>query len=231
MPMKLKGILAFTAAAGFAGAASAADIYQAPPPISSPIYTPAPVFSWTGAYIGLQGGYDWNRASTDMGGGNSANVDGFIGGLYGGYNWQTATNWVLGIDGSINWSGASGSAAVGPPPVANSAEVNWKGLIRGRLGYAWDRFMLYGTAGAAVAGVSASTTTPDGSGTATPWGWTVGAGAEVALTDNVVARLDYSYQDYGTFGVTGTGPGFSAAGGVPTSLTSHTVMGGIALKF
>lgn len=227
MPMNLKGILAFTAAAGFAGAASAADIYQAPPPISSPIYTPAPMFTWTGAYIGLQGGYDWNRASTPP---YSANVDGFIGGLYGGYNWQTATNWVLGIDGSINWSGASGSSTgPGPLPDANSAEVNWKGLIRGRLGYAWDRFMLYGTAGAAVAGYSASTTNPDGTGNATPWGWTVGAGAEVALTDNVVARLDYSYQDYGTFNVTGSGT--FGGGGVPVSLKSHTVMGGIALKF
>lgn len=227
MPMKLKGILAFTAAAGFAGAASAADIYQAPPPISSPIYTPAPMFTWTGAYIGLQGGYDWNRASTTEDGGHSANVDGFIGGLYGGYNWQTATNWVLGIDGSINWSGASGSA---PSTIANTADVNWKGLIRGRLGYAWDRFMLYGTAGAAVAGFSATTGAPDnGSGSATPWGWTVGAGAEVALTDNVVARLDYSYQDYGTFNVNMAGDVFTGA--VPTSLTSHTVMGGIALKF
>ena len=230
MTMKLNAVLAFAAAAGFAGAASAADIYQPPPPISSPIYTPAPIFTWTGAYIGLQGGYDWNRARTESGGNTyTANVDGFIGGVYGGYNWQTASNWVFGIDGSINWSGATGSSTgTGPLPVANSAEVNWKGFVRGRLGYAWDRFMIYGTAGGAVMGYQASTTTPDGSGSATPWGWTVGGGVEMAVTDNVVARLDYAYQDYGTFNVNGTG---TFSGGVPTSVKSHSLMAGVAFKF
>ncbi len=230
MPMKLNGILAFTAAAGLAGAASAADIYQAPPPITTPIYTPMPAFTWTGAYIGLQGGYDWNHASTESGSNTyPANLNGGIAGVYGGYNWQTASNWVFGIDASINYDWANGSATTGGPlPVANSAGPNWKGLIRGRIGYAWDRFMVYGTAGGAVAGYKATTTGPDGAGSATPWGWTVGGGVEMAVTDNVVARLDYSYQDYGTFTATGTG---TFAGGVPVSMTSHSVMAGIAVKF
>lgn len=230
MPMKLKGILTFAAAAATAGAASAADIYQPPPPISTPIYTPAPAFSWTGAYLGIQGGYDWNRARTESGGFTyPANLNGGIAGIYGGYNWQTASNWVFGIDGSINYDWAKGSATTGGPlPVANSAGPNWKGFVRGRLGYAWDRVLVYGTLGGAVMGYKATTTGPDGAGSATPWGWTVGGGIEMAFTDNIVGRLDYAYQDYGTFTVNGTG---TFGGGVPVSVKSHSLMAGIGVKF
>jgi outer membrane immunogenic protein len=222
MPMNFKGILAFTAAAGFAGAASAADIYQAPPPISSPIYTPAPVFTWTGAYIGIQGGYDWNRAVTTPSG-FASSIDGGIAGIYGGYNWQTATNWVVGIDASINYDWASGAVSGAP---GYTGEVDWKGFVRGRLGYAWDRFMIYGTAGGAFAPLKAVDTGAGFGDSENPvkLGWAVGGGVEVALTDNVVARLDYTYADFGKYDYTSP-VSFSATN------KSHTVMGGIALKF
>ena len=217
MTMKLNAVLAFAAAAGFAGAASAADIYQPPPPISAPIYTPAPAFSWTGAYLGIQGGYDWNRAVADNG--DTANIDGGIVGVYGGYNWQTASNWVFGVDASINYDWAQGPV-IGAP--GNFGEVDWKGFFRGRLGYAWDRFMIYGTAGGAVASLKNVGNNP--SDIQTKLGWTVGGGVEMALTNNVVARVDYSYADFGTYNFT-----------QPVNFTatnkSHTIMGGIAVKF
>lgn len=230
MSMKLRAILALAATAGLTGAAFAADIYQPPPPISAPIYTPTPAFSWTGGYLGIQGGYDWNPASTEMAPYTyPADLGGGIVGVYGGYNWQTATNWVFGIDGSINYDWAEGeSTSGGPLPGANSAGPNWKGFIRGRIGYAIDRFLVYGTGGATVIGYNASTTSPDGSGSATPWGWTIGAGMEMAITNNIVARLDYAYSNYGTFTVTGDG---TFSGGVPVSLQSHSLMAGVALKF
>lgn len=213
--------LAATALVG--GQALAADIYEPPPAAAPPpAYTPVSAYDWSGFYLGLQGGYDWNNAAS---GGFTADVDGFIGGVYGGYNWQFAGPWVVGIDGSFNWSGASGSSAAAP--IANSAEVDWKGFIRGRLGYAVDRFLIYGTAGAAVMDYNA--TAGAGSGSATPWGWTIGAGVEAAITQNVTARLDYAYQDYGTFSVTGSGA--FAGAGVPVSVSSHTLMAGIALKY
>jgi len=217
MPMRLKGILTFAAVAGFAGAASAADIYQPPPPISSPIYSPAPVFSWTGFYLGVQGGYDWNRAVASTGA--TANIDGGILGLYAGYNWQTASNWVFGVEGSINYDWARGAVSA---PAGNFGEVDWKGFVKGRVGYAWDRFLLYATAGGAVAPLKNTGAFP----TANPakLGWTVGGGVEMAVTDNVVARLDYSYADFGSYSYT-----------APVAFTatnkSHTLMGGIAIKF
>jgi outer membrane immunogenic protein len=198
--------------------ASAADIYQPPPPIDAPIYTPAPAFSWTGAYIGIQGGYDWNRSVADSG--DTASIDGGIAGIYGGYNWQTPTNWVFGVDASINYDWARGPV-VGAPG-GTFGEVDWKGFIRGRLGYAFDRFLIYGTAGGAVAPLqSVGTVTSDKQ---TKLGWTVGAGAEMAVTDNVVVRLDYSYADFGRYNFT-TPVNFSATN------KSHTLMGGIAVKF
>ncbi len=143
-------------------------------------------------------------------------VNGGIVGLYGGYNWQHAGNWVFGVDGSVNWDFAEHVDG------NDKWEANWKGLIRGRLGYAFDRFMVYGTAGGAVMGFQI-TDGPD-TATATPWGWTLGGGVEMAITDRVVARVDYSYQDYGSFTSTGD---FTTT----SSVKGHAVMGGVALRF
>ena len=220
MPMRLKGILTFAAVAGFAGAASAADIYQPPPPISSPIYAPAPAFSWTGFYLGVQGGYDWNRSVTVSTSCCTANINGGIAGIYGGYNWQTPSNWVFGVEGSINYDWARGPV-VGVP-AGDFGEVDWKGFVKGRLGYAWDRFMIYATAGGAVAPLKNVGTNP--TDVQTRLGWTVGGGVEMAITDNVVARLDYAYSDFGTYAFT-TPVAFTATN------KSSTLMGGIAIKF
>jgi outer membrane immunogenic protein len=216
--MRLKGILTFAAVAGFAGAASAADIYQPPPPIESPIYSPAPVFSWTGFYLGVQGGYDWNRSVASNG--DTASIDGGIAGIYGGYNWQTPSNWVFGVEGSINYDWARGPV-VGAP-AGTFGEVDWKGFVKGRVGYAWDRFLLYASAGGAVAPLKATGTVV--TDVQTNLGWTVGGGVEMAITDNVVARLDYAYSDFGTYTFTTPAP-FTATN------KSHTLMGGIAIKF
>ena len=210
-----------------AGPAIAADLGSEPAPLETPIYSPISAFNWAGGYLGIQGGYDWNHATTPPDW--SAQENGGIIGIYGGYNWQPASNWVFGVDASINfdWARGSGSSPTLPGPTSNSAGPDWKGFLRGRLGYAWDRFMLYGSAGAAVMHYTANITGPSGSGSATPWGWTVGLGAEMAITDNWVGRLDYAYQNYGSFTLAGAAP----VGGTSVAVNSHTLMVGIARKF
>ena len=104
-----------------------------------------------------------------------------------------------------------------------TAGPDWKGFIRGRLGFTAGRLLIYGTGGAAVTHYTASVVGP-GSGSATPWGWTAGAGVEMAITNNLIGRLDWAYQNYGTFNLNG---GLS---GVPVSLTANTYMAGLALK-
>lgn len=220
MPMRTKGILAFVAAAGFAGAASAADIYQAPPPMAAPIYSPTTAYNWTGLYLGVQGGYDWNQSAASDG--STAAINGGIAGIYGGYNWQTNSNWVFGVDASINYDWARGPVSAPPAPAGNFGEVDWKGFFRGRLGYAWDRFLIYGTAGGSVASLKNVGTNPTSTNPA-KLGWTVGGGLEWAMTNNVTARLDYAYANYGTYAY--TSPIFTATN------QSHTLMLGVAYKF
>ena len=224
MRMGLSGALAVVAVAGTAGAAMAADLSTTPPP-PAPLYSPRSAYNWSGPYLGVQGGFDWDNATTPPN--HSASESGGIAGVYGGYNWQPSNNWVFGIDASLNWDGATGTGTGLPLPASNSAGPTWKGFLRGRLGYAWDRFMIYGTAGGTIAGYSATTTGPSGSGTATPVGFTVGAGVETALSKNWIARLDYAYENYGTFTLAGSG----AVNGQSVTLSGSTLMAGIAYKF
>jgi opacity protein-like surface antigen len=65
-----------------------------------------------------------------------------------------------------------------------------------------------------------------GSGSATPWGWTAGLGIEMALAENWIGRIDYAYQDYGTFTLGG-----GALAGVPVSVRASTLTVGLALKY
>ncbi len=83
---------AVLAALVVAAPAQAADV-----PIRGPIYkaAPAPVYNWTGFYVGAHVGYGW--ASSGLG-----DLDGFLGGVQAGYNWQFSRNWVFGIEGDIS---------------------------------------------------------------------------------------------------------------------------------
>ncbi len=195
--------VALIASAGFAAAADLGS-YEPPP---APIYTPASAFTWTGPYIGLQGGYGW---------GNHA-ASGWLGGAYMGYNFQTGTNWVLGIEGDVNASGKKGTS--GTTTVKNS----WDASVRGRVGYAFDRFMVYGTGGVVFGNVSVEdSTAPATSHSATKVGWTAGAGLEASLTDNVIGRLEFRHKNFGTTSFS-TGPN--------VSYRSNDVLVGIGVKF
>ena len=217
--MRKSLFLAGIGVVALSGAAMAADIARPPPPPAKPIVVAPAAYNWTGHYLGIQGGWETNAATSP--GGFSATESGGLAGVYGGFNVQRG-NWVWGLDTSINWDGAKG----GDPNVAgDSAGPTWKGLIRGRLGVAFDRMLVYGTAGGAVMGYTAKVSGV-GSGSATPWGWTAGAGAEWALHSNWTVRVDWAYQDYGTFTLGG-----SAFGGTQVHVTTNTFTAGLAMKF
>lgn len=191
--------IALIASAGFAAAADL-GIYEPPP---APVYTPAPAFTWTGPYIGLQGGYGWGTG------------DGWHGGAYMGYNFQTGSNWVLGIEGDVNASNKKGTVTGGT--VSNG----WDASVRGRVGYSFDRFMVYGTGGVLFGNVKGDATGV-GSQTVTKTGWTAGAGIEASLTDNVIGRLEFRHKDFGT-------TNFSNLGS--QKFSSSDVMVGVGVKF
>lgn len=191
------------AAAVAAAPAFAADLPAAPPLVKAPVaYTPPP-YDWSGIYFGLNGGYGFGDSQWTLPAGNSGHFD-LDGGLFGatlGFNFQ-AGHFVFGLEGDLDWTDIEGSASSATLcPAGGSCtfktENDWLGTARGRFGYAFDRVMVYGTAGGAFGNVKPELTTPPlvGSSNSTQAGWTAGGGVEYALSANFTARIEYLFVD------------------------------------
>jgi outer membrane immunogenic protein len=220
--MVLAGFVMLTAGA-LAGSAAAADMgrpYQQPY-VKAPIYNP--VFTWTGFYLGLNGGGGWGRSTWDRTG--SLDLSGGVIGGTAGFNWQTGQV-VLGIEGDVDWSGVSGTIVTNC--AAGCATQNdWLGTVRGRVGYSFDRFLPYITGGLAAGNIKA--TTPGFAGaTQTNLGWTIGAGLEVAIVGNWSAKAEYLHIDLGNFNC-GLACGLATTDNV--SFQADLVRGGVNYKF
>jgi len=112
-----------------------------------------------------------------------------------GYNWQgVGSPLVLGLEGDIDWTDISDSTACAGL-VCQTKNV-WLGTVRGRVGYAWDRFMPYFTGGVAFGNIKANRTGFVGASD-TNAGWTIGGGGEGAIAGNRTAKLEYLYVDLG----------------------------------
>jgi outer membrane immunogenic protein len=194
-----------------AGAALAADIYSPPP--AEVIYNPTPAFSWTGGYVGGLVGYEWGDAKS---GGLKLNPDGWMGGIFGGYNFQASNAFVAGVEGDLSLSGAKDKQA------GLTVNNNWNGTLRARAGISFDRFLVYGTGGLAVGNVKVKI--PGSSDSSVRTGWTIGGGVEAAVTNNVIARLEYRYTDLGSHKY-GTTPK------TKVNFDSSQVMVGVGVKF
>jgi outer membrane immunogenic protein len=199
--MTSRGYLLATAgtitAAAAAGTAQAADMnlpLKAPPP--APVAAP----TWTGWYVGVHAGVNWQMSKAEYGNSGegtrvgslpAGNTAGFIGGGQIGYNWQASPLWVLGIEATI--SGLTGEVTAQPEfnnTKGNgfSSKITWLATVRGRVGWLmdWDT-MLYGTGGVAWGHVENSAN-PNGfasnsgfttkSNSTTRTGWVAGAGIE-----------------------------------------------------
>lgn len=182
---------------------------------AAPAYpTKAPVapFTWTGAYIGVHGGYSWSRYEATVAGVPAANLDfnGGFGGFQTGYNWQISPSIVVGIESDSSWGSIKGNA-LGVP-----IEINAMGTVRGRLGFAMDRALIYGTGGLAWAN-TAMVLVNDGY----LIGWTAGAGIEYAFAQRWSAKVEYLYTDFGTNNETVLGLA------IDEKMTAHTVKVGL----
>jgi outer membrane immunogenic protein len=200
-----------TAAILSIGAASAADMAprytKAPPPVV------APVWSWTGCYIGAEGGGNWGSARNysfdPLRPGNITNSYSLSGGMAGGTvgcNYQSGQV-VFGIEGDDSWTNKSGSAFAIPPFLTTASiqtRENWIATIRGRIGYAFaPAWLVYVTGGGAA--TNARLTIADAalgvaplSQSNTRWGWTVGAGVEWGFAGNWSVKLEYLHADFGS---------------------------------
>lgn len=187
------------AAAAMAAPSFAADLPR--PAYKAPVYV-APAFSWTGFYLGINGGYAWGHSDWNNGpmGNISMNVKGAMVGGTLGYNLQTG-NWVWGLEGDIDASWADGSSIAGAPGTACGGagcetKNTWFATGRGRIGFAFDRFLPFLTGGAAGGNIKA-TPAAGGSVNKTKLGWTVGAGVEWAFSGAWSAKAEYLYADLG----------------------------------
>ena len=215
--------LTLVAAVGLGAAltqsASAADlsmppIYRGPPPA---------YFTWTGWYVGLNGGGGWgqtNHTATVNAAGlppvttNNFNTSGWLGGGTIGYNYQMG-QWLVGAEADLDWSNIRGTfngtvpvAGVGAAAFSLSSQLNWLDTTRVRVGWVWDHALFYGTAGAAVGGVTATAAASAAAGglgaavtaadTQTRFGWTAGAGVEYAFNNYLSAKVEYMYVNLGT---------------------------------
>jgi len=230
MRMKKKLLLASAAAAAFTGSAFAADLGRAPPP--PPYVPPPPVFTWTGIYIGGQIGGAWGTGSLSNFNGfdpfsgafvNSSlggTPSGVIGGGHVGAQVQI-NQWILGVEGSVDGSSltkdvvASFPGFLGGATIATNTSADIQGSIRGKIGVAWDRLMIYGTGGVAFGGFNTSfnvnspgfvtatgVTIPaffaNNSASTTRVGWTAGGGVQYAVTPNWWVFAEYRYSDFGS---------------------------------
>lgn len=213
----LSSLVALTAS----GAMAADAVYEAPaaPPVA---FEATPVFTWSGPYVGIQGGGSWMNGDFTSGGvTDSENFDGGRFGIFGGYQHQFDNNLVLGIEGDVSYDWNENTyAAFGS---AVDVGTDWNGSVRARVGYAFDHALIYATGGWTAtrgkiegAGIDESKTFN---------GYTVGAGVDYAFTDNVFGRVEYRFSDYGDkdFGVAGVP--------VNADLSQHAVTVGIAVKF
>ncbi|HXD44516.1 MAG TPA: outer membrane protein [Pseudolabrys sp.] len=183
-------------AAAWASPSVAADMPR--PAYKAPVYV-APAFSWTGFYLGINGGYgwaksDWSSAATS----GSVDTKGWLIGGTLGYNMQTGV-WVWGLEGDVDLSTIKGSTTGGTGVCGGTGcetRNRWFGTARGRIGYSFDRWLPYITGGAAFGDVKMSPNTGV-SETKTKIGWTVGAGVEWAFTDHWSTKIEYLYADLG----------------------------------
>ena len=219
MKTNTKFALSTVAGLGLAAVAAmpafAADVvYEEPPLPAAPIET-APVSTWAGPYAGLQLGYGFSGSVE--GPGVDASTDGFYGGGFGGFNMQNG-RFVYGIEGDVNYSNINGSDG------GVDARTTIDGSVRARAGVAvTDNVLVYGTAGGAAERLRLETATDRD--TNVMLGYTVGAGVDAKLTEQVFARTEYRYTDYGsdTFTLDGVDGEFDSS--------THRVGVGLGIKF
>jgi len=176
------------------GAAAAADLSQ-PPPVypKAQVFVP-PSYDWTGFYFGINGGGGFGSSSWDSTG--SRDVSGGLVGSQFGYNRQIGQA-VFGVEGDLDWTDINGSSNNSCAAGCKTSNT-WLSTVRGRLGYAADRYMPFVTGGAAFGNIEASTPGfPQGGADRT--GWTLGGGLEAALVNNWTAKVEYLYVDLGSF--------------------------------
>jgi outer membrane immunogenic protein len=245
-----KLLLASIALGTLVAPALAADLSTPPPYKVAPI----PIYNWTGFYVGANLGGAWTRDAFSQGPAADAqsgtiNTAGIVGGGQIGFNWQVIPAIVLGVEADIDGADLNNNVNTSG---AAGVTLNWRekvdfyGTARGRLGYAWNNWLFYGTGGFAWAGdnftrtqLTQAPTTPLAgfsiSNDPGRIGWTAGGGIEWAFARNWTARVEYLHLDFNdaafTFSTAAVGGGTATRNIDEGRLTVDTVRVGVNYLF
>jgi outer membrane immunogenic protein len=227
---------------------------------------PVPTYSWTGCYVGANVGAGWNHnrisepQSTDnfVPAGSLFDINssaGFLGGGQIGCNYQFASNWVFGLQGDMSFGKFSAQAndpffaGKNGDPLSLEVATQWIASAEGRLGYAWNNMLLYGTGGPAWArnkyngrnldtfGNPAGFCNSGGfiscnpSGSDTRLGWTLGFGLEWAFANNWSAGVAYNHYMFGTHSVTLSDPNAGTPAAIDVKQQIDTVKLSLNYRF
>ena len=252
--------LAAGAVLGFTPVAFAADL-----PVKAPVAPVAAPHDWTGFYLGANAGYGWGGST-----GNTVGVlsdpaglftgytgfqypnltpNGAVGGGQIGYNYQTG-NWVLGVVTDFQFANLKDSGQADVAAFAtfletvqrHSANIDWFGTVRGRIGWGLNQFLPYISGGLAYGKVSSTLnlTAPatgfllSGETDKVKAGWAVGGGFEYALNKQLSFGVDYLYMDLGHQTVVATNQNFFAFPAVLAMdhhFTANVVRGIVNFRF
>ncbi len=240
--MRFKATVIGAAASLFAfGAAFAADLpsYKAPPPPP-----PAPVgYDWTGYHVGVSGGWGGGSAgyisSITMFGvvPTSYGTSGYVVGVQSGASWQLPNHIVIGYESEFNYADVNSNNNGGWTGAGLRSNLRWFGAERLRFGYAMGRFLPYITGGLAY-GQLHTTGVENVAGflfptNASKWqaGWTVGAGLEYALLDNVSVKAEYLYSSLGGTNGAGIAAPLAYRSFVGNGFDTHMARAGVNYQF
>ena len=185
--------------------ASAADL----PVAREPIVAPAPAaYNWTGFYAGVYGGYGFGTQKSGGFLGSSLSPNGGVAGGTIGFNYQPYNGtMVIGAEVDAGWADIKGSETIiaAGAVAAGTSTTEMLTTVRGRIGAAFDRLLIFGTGGFAwgrnqlaisaalpALGVAAAV-----SDTQSRYGWVAGGGAEYAFTNNLSAKVEYLFYEFG----------------------------------
>jgi outer membrane immunogenic protein len=185
--------------------AQGADIVIPRPVYKGGVQSVVAYYNWTGFYVGINAGYGFGDSTWSLVSAASISPTGFLVGGTAGYNYQVGSI-VYGIEGDWDWANVKGSATCAVVATCTT-ESTWLATFRGRIGYAFDRWLPYFTAGGAYGNVKATASIPilglSVSSSSSQLGWAIGAGLEYAFLSNWSAKIEYLYVDLGSFN---TGP-------------------------
>lgn len=221
------------------GSALAADI-----PVKAPVYKAPPVvlYNWTGCYVGGNVGGGWMHKNWSFVDGGvrfdegSHSASGVIAGGQAGCDYQTGP-WVIGAEGKFDWTNLKGNNLNALTPIIDdTTKVRWLTTATGRIGYTWDRVLVYAKGGGAWVNDNyksffVATGGDTGSAKITVSGWTVGGGVEYAFASNWSAKIEYGYLDFGKHSAFLCNRNGCAS--VPTDFKqhAHTALLGINYRF